>query len=281
MSPKDEYRYGYRLWIDDSTAMPLKTQLCDARGHVIEQIVFAELKLSSRIADAAFKPDVSTAGFQWLRNDAPPQPPPTAAALAWSAMRLPPGFRMTMRSAQTLPGSPALVDHMVFTDGFASVSVFVETQQAARRAEHRAGVRRRRLLVGVLDHGRRPQGDRGRRGAAGDRQVHRLAGARAGACAGRRPGPLSACRLPASRSCTGTTVSSATRCSPSCTALGRTLALPPIDVVDVDADPVLKRRHGLDVPVLLLEGTVVCRHRLDRGELLRLLQPGPHAATRA
>ncbi|HEY7963736.1 MAG TPA: glutaredoxin family protein [Steroidobacteraceae bacterium] len=65
------------------------------------------------------------------------------------------------------------------------------------------------------------------------------------------------------------------------TALGRTLALPPIDVVDVDADPVLKRRHGLDVPVLLLEGTVVCRHRLDRGELLRLLQPGPHAATRA
>ncbi|HYM29527.1 MAG TPA: glutaredoxin family protein [Steroidobacteraceae bacterium] len=64
-------------------------------------------------------------------------------------------------------------------------------------------------------------------------------------------------------------------------ALGRTLALPPIDVVDVDADPVLKRRHGLDVPVLLLDGTVVCRHRLDRGELLRLLQPGPHAPTRA
>ena len=64
-------------------------------------------------------------------------------------------------------------------------------------------------------------------------------------------------------------------------ALGRTLALPPIDVVDVDADPVLKRRHGLDVPVLLLEGTVVCRHRLDRGELLRLLQPGPHPPTRA
>ena len=40
VSPKDEYRYGYRLWIDDSTAMPLKTQLCDAHGHVIEQIVF-------------------------------------------------------------------------------------------------------------------------------------------------------------------------------------------------------------------------------------------------
>jgi len=54
--------------------------------------------------------------------------------------------------------------------------------------------------------------------------------------------------------------------------LGRLLALPPIEVVDVDADPQLKRRHGLEVPVLLLDGSVVCRHRLDREELMRLLR---------
>jgi hypothetical protein len=55
-------------------------------------------------------------------------------------------------------------------------------------------------------------------------------------------------------------------------ALGRTTPLPPIEVVDVDSDPVLTRRHGLDVPVLLLDGTVVCRHRLDVPELRRLLR---------
>jgi predicted thioredoxin/glutaredoxin len=60
--------------------------------------------------------------------------------------------------------------------------------------------------------------------------------------------------------------------------LGRTRALPPIDVIDVDADPLLKRRHGLDVPVLLLDGSVVCRHRLDRAELERLLGPAAPAA---
>ena len=54
--------------------------------------------------------------------------------------------------------------------------------------------------------------------------------------------------------------------------LGRTLTLPPIEVVDVDSDPTLRRRHGLDVPVLLLDGTVVCRHRLDPEELRRLLR---------
>jgi predicted thioredoxin/glutaredoxin len=57
-------------------------------------------------------------------------------------------------------------------------------------------------------------------------------------------------------------------------ALGRAMPLPPIEVVDVDADPVLERRYGLDVPVLLLDGTLVCRHRLDAGELKRLLRQG-------
>jgi Glutaredoxin-like domain (DUF836) len=55
-------------------------------------------------------------------------------------------------------------------------------------------------------------------------------------------------------------------------ALGRAIPLPPIEVVDVDSDPVLQRRHGLDVPVLLLDGSVVCRHRLDATELKRLLR---------
>jgi predicted thioredoxin/glutaredoxin len=55
-------------------------------------------------------------------------------------------------------------------------------------------------------------------------------------------------------------------------SLDRTFPLPPIEVVDVDSDPVLQRRHGFDVPVLLLDGTVVCRHRLDADELRRLLR---------
>jgi hypothetical protein len=49
--------------------------------------------------------------------------------------------------------------------------------------------------------------------------------------------------------------------------------LPPLETVDVDSDPVLARRYGLDIPVLLLDGIRVCQHRLDAGELLRLLRP--------
>ena len=129
VTPRDQFRYGYRLWIDEKTAMPLKTQLCDGHGHVIEQIVFASLTLSSRIPDSAFKPEVSTDGFKWLRNEAPPvKEPADTAAAAWNGLKLPPGFKMTARSAQVMPGSNDPVSHLVFTDGLASVSVFVETQ---------------------------------------------------------------------------------------------------------------------------------------------------------
>jgi hypothetical protein len=55
-------------------------------------------------------------------------------------------------------------------------------------------------------------------------------------------------------------------------ALARSMPLPPLETLDVDADPLLRRRYGLDVPVLLLDGSVVCRHRLDRAELGRLLR---------
>ena len=52
VNPKDQFRFGYRLWLDENTAMPLKTQLCDARGQVIEQILFARLEMPESIPDS-------------------------------------------------------------------------------------------------------------------------------------------------------------------------------------------------------------------------------------
>jgi hypothetical protein len=55
--------------------------------------------------------------------------------------------------------------------------------------------------------------------------------------------------------------------------MGRRLTLPPLERIDVDSDPVLQRRYGLQIPVLLLDGSPICRTRLDEAELLRALRP--------
>jgi sigma-E factor negative regulatory protein RseB len=128
LHPRDEYRYGYRLWIDEQTSMPLKTQLCDQSGQVIEQIVFSNIDLPERIPDSMFKPQVDASTYRWLRAER--QLANTAPPALWEAMRLPPGFRMANRSAQAMPGSSEPVAHLVYTDGIASVSVFVEPRKA-------------------------------------------------------------------------------------------------------------------------------------------------------
>jgi sigma-E factor negative regulatory protein RseB len=132
VNPRDEFRYGYRLWIDEETAMPLKTQLCDGRGRVIESLLVADLKMPKMIPDTAFKPDVSTEGFQWLRTERESTKDSSGNGALWSALKLPPGFRMTVRSTQVMPGQSSPVMHLVFSDGLASVSVFVE--QASKAA---------------------------------------------------------------------------------------------------------------------------------------------------
>ena len=55
--------------------------------------------------------------------------------------------------------------------------------------------------------------------------------------------------------------------------LEREQTLPPVTVVDVDSNPELVRQFGLKVPVLLLDGSVICHYTLNSKELLRLLRP--------
>ena len=130
LQPRDQYRYGYRLWIDEKTAMPLKTQLCNQSGEVIEQIVFSNIDLPERISDSMFKPQVDASTYRWFRADRQvAENSPNAAQSSWDAMRLPPGFRMANRSNQSMPGSSEPVAHLVFSDGVASVSVFVEPRK--------------------------------------------------------------------------------------------------------------------------------------------------------
>jgi hypothetical protein len=57
--------------------------------------------------------------------------------------------------------------------------------------------------------------------------------------------------------------------------LERTAALPPVTVVDVDSDPALVRQFGLKVPVLLLDGSVICHYTLNSHDLLRLVGRSP------
>lgn len=128
VNPKDQFRFGYRLWLDEKTAMPLKTQLCDSRGQVIEQIFFARLEMPESIPDSDLAPAVRTEGMRWVRQG-PSHDSASPAVSAYRASELPPGFHLTVAGAQTIGGATVPASHLVYSDGLATVSVFVEAQQ--------------------------------------------------------------------------------------------------------------------------------------------------------
>ena len=129
VNPRDAFRFGYRLWIDEGTALPLKTQLCDEKGNVVEQILFANIAVPDSLPESAVEPHVNTEGMQWVRQPAPSTNGATFAS-NWRASKVPPGFRLTATSTQLLEGSPSPVTHLVYSDGLASVSVFIENRPA-------------------------------------------------------------------------------------------------------------------------------------------------------
>ncbi len=127
VTPRDGFRYGYRLWIQRSSGMPLKTELIDADGKIIEEVVFSSLSLRHHIADDEFKPQLVTTGFAWLRDDAAPVVTAEGPGV-WNNAPLPPGFHLAAQTAQMMPGVAVPVTHLVFSDGVATVSVFIQTE---------------------------------------------------------------------------------------------------------------------------------------------------------
>ncbi len=127
VNPKDAYRFGYRLWIDEGTALPLKSQLCDEKGNVVEQVLFANITLPESIPKSAVETQVNSDGLQWEKQPSPKQGAASFARL-WRAIKAPPGFRLTATNSQMMEGSTSPVAHLVYSDGLASVSVFIEAK---------------------------------------------------------------------------------------------------------------------------------------------------------
>ncbi len=136
ISPRDEYRYGYRLWADRETGLLLKADLIDHRGRILEQFMFTHLTLGEPIPDSAFmSPADGAGGMRWYREEAVPAPPKAEGKEgepAWVAERLPPGFRLSLFLTRRGPVHRQPIDHLVYTDGLATVSVFIEKREQGK-----------------------------------------------------------------------------------------------------------------------------------------------------
>jgi sigma-E factor negative regulatory protein RseB len=128
ITPRDAYRYGYRFWIDKNTRMLLKSDLTDVDGQSIEQVMFTRLVIGSEIPADDLQPSLTGDGYVWhrqedIRKSAGSNP---GGEPGWTVERLPGGFRLTHFQHKRMREGRGDAEHMVFSDGLATVSAYIE-----------------------------------------------------------------------------------------------------------------------------------------------------------
>ncbi len=131
--PHDNFRFGHRLWLDEETAFPLRTELVNNDGDLIEQIKFAEIRLGENIPVRSLKSSFDLQNFTWYSE--PARADAEEVESDWSCEDLPDGFRLVSATNETLVGSDTPVTHFVYSDGLATVSVFVSEKSGKAIAE--------------------------------------------------------------------------------------------------------------------------------------------------
>ncbi len=125
--PKDGFRYGYRFYLDRDTGLPLKTDLMGVKAKPLVQVMFTSFELLPA-GSAAPRPLQEQDGFSRMLRAAP-QSSAAEASRDWMVADPPPGFDTYLYNHwKDTAGSP--VEHLVLSDGLASVSVYVEPNSA-------------------------------------------------------------------------------------------------------------------------------------------------------
>jgi sigma-E factor negative regulatory protein RseB len=132
IQPRDALRYGYRLWLDSDSSLLLRSDLIDADGSAIEQMMFTEMQILDEVPAEELQPMPRDEDFTWSGSlqDDEPAGEAAAADYAWMVSELPAGFMPTHHNRVRMASAEVPVEHMVFSDGLATVSVYIEPRQA-------------------------------------------------------------------------------------------------------------------------------------------------------
>ena len=120
--PNDAFRYSYKIWADTEYGLLLKMALLDNKKQTLEQIAFSRIDMLYSQDVNWFQPKIDVSKNYVMQDT-------TAVSHVesnWIVTELPAGYSKVDHIALAVPGKAAPVDQMIFSDGIASVSLFIE-----------------------------------------------------------------------------------------------------------------------------------------------------------
>ena len=123
IEPRDNFRYGYRLFVDIQTGLPLRSLIFDESHRTVSQMMFVELRVGN--ATTPIERDISA----MQKAQAEPVEDSSSERLAppaWMFDELPPGFQLNVHRRRADNSADGPLEHFIFSDGLATVSVYVQ-----------------------------------------------------------------------------------------------------------------------------------------------------------
>ena len=138
ITPKDQYRYGLKLWINESNGLLMKSNLVGENDEILEEVMFTNLQLLTEEDDMNIdimpKLEDDFTMVRYHRDDK--SETVDAQSMEWTTSEIPAGFRQESILKRKSSESEEFVHQMIFTDGLASLSIFIEKQSSE---DHRGG----------------------------------------------------------------------------------------------------------------------------------------------
>lgn len=126
VTPVDDFRYGYDFWLEEQSGLLLQWVLLDPSHKPLAKLMFTDLALGSAIRLEELESGEGAEDFVELKTFSSEKTLPIRSDPRWKPAKLPVGFQLTSHSHKA--GAEGVYEHMVYSDGLASVSVYVEQE---------------------------------------------------------------------------------------------------------------------------------------------------------
>ncbi len=116
--PKDNYRFGYQIWLDMDSYLPLRLDTLSSKKHLLEQLMVIEMGVLDKTPEVLQE----AAKRNW---PAATKQQPKKTTKKWKFNWLPVGFKVMTQDHHSLYGSRQPVEYIALSDGIANVSVYI------------------------------------------------------------------------------------------------------------------------------------------------------------
>ncbi len=135
LEPKDKLRYGHHFCAEATSGMPLRARTFNEKKEPLESFVFTELKIGGKFNRDKVRSRYAAKSRDWKVDHSGFPTAEIASDTGWVLTQQPAGFKKLTELKRTIAGRTVMVSHIVYSDGLAAVSVFIEPLPKTRIAK--------------------------------------------------------------------------------------------------------------------------------------------------